>query len=206
MAVMSLPPEAPRESNEAPDGKAARSEKLQPFALPPGPISRRHLHVVDERGRVPRAVTLPNSHRLLQRAARDVEHAIMADAQPYPAGVERPKTRGDCASMPRPCPFVSCAHHLALDVDPVTGSMKVNFPDLDLDEMDETCSLDVADRGGATLDEIGVLLRVVRERIRQIELNAIRSIEESRESRGLGLPPERETYAPSGKGPHSGCP
>jgi hypothetical protein len=186
MAVMSLPPDP-----ETPAPKATNS--------------RRHLHIVDERGRVPRAVTLPNSHRLLQRAARDVEQAIMADARPYPAGVERPKTRGDCASMPRPCPFVSCAHHLALDVDPETGAMKVNFPDLDLEEMDETCSLDVADRGGTTLDEIGVLLRVVRERIRQIEVSGLAKIKDDRTGRHLGVPPERTVYAAS-KGPAAGCP
>lgn len=26
---------------------------------------------------------------------------------------ERPKTRGECYGMPRPCPFVSCRYHLA---------------------------------------------------------------------------------------------
>lgn len=26
---------------------------------------------------------------------------------------ERPKTRGECYEMPRPCPFVSCRYHLA---------------------------------------------------------------------------------------------
>ena len=28
----------------------------------------------------------------------------------YP--LERPKTRGECADMPRPCPFLSCRYHL----------------------------------------------------------------------------------------------
>ncbi len=31
--------------------------------------------------------------------------------------IVRPKTRGECASGPRPCPWVSCRHHLYLDVD-----------------------------------------------------------------------------------------
>jgi DNA-directed RNA polymerase sigma subunit (sigma70/sigma32) len=35
--------------------------------------------------------------------------------------------------------------------------------------MSETCSLDVADRGGITLEEVGELLNLTRERIRQVE-------------------------------------
>ena len=54
-------------------------------------------------------------------------------------------TRAECAEGPRPCPYVSCKHHLYLDVNPETGSIKLNFPDLEVDEMAETCSLDVAD-------------------------------------------------------------
>src|SRR6185312_8298743 len=46
----------------------------------------------------------------------------------YPADVERPRTRGDCADMPRPCPFVSCSHHLYLEVNPESGALKLNFP------------------------------------------------------------------------------
>ncbi|HUB07073.1 MAG TPA: DNA-binding protein, partial [Myxococcales bacterium] len=35
----------------------------------------------------------------------------------------RPKTRADCVNGPRPCLFVSCKHHLYLDVNPNTGSV-----------------------------------------------------------------------------------
>lgn len=30
--------------------------------------------------------------------------------------IPRPRTRGDCLTMPRPCPWVGCRHHLLLDV------------------------------------------------------------------------------------------
>lgn len=82
--------------------------------------------------------------------------------------IPRPKTRGDCVEGERPCPFVSCRHHLYLDVLP-EGSMRVNFPGKEIEEIPETCSLDVADVGETTLERVGELLNVTSERIRQIE-------------------------------------
>jgi Sigma-70, region 4 len=35
--------------------------------------------------------------------------------------------------------------------------------------MEETCSLDVADRGGETLEAVGAYLNITRERVRQLE-------------------------------------
>jgi len=53
--------------------------------------------------------------------------------QEYPEETKhlRPRTRADCKDAPRPCPFVSCKHHLYLDVSPRTGAIKMNFPDID---------------------------------------------------------------------------
>lgn len=82
---------------------------------------------------------------------------------------QRPKTRADCVNGPRPCLFVSCKHHLYLDVNPRTGSVKLNFPDKEIWELEETCALDVADRGGITLEEVGAIMNLTRERIRQVE-------------------------------------
>src|SRR5262249_28750008 len=49
-----------------------------------------------------------------------------------PVDEPRPRTRAECAEGQRPCPWVSCKHHLYLDVNPETGSIKLNFPDLEV--------------------------------------------------------------------------
>jgi hypothetical protein len=92
---------------------------------------------------------------------------------PMPEDVERPVTRADCKDMPRPCPFVACKYHLYLDVNPETGSIKLNFPDLEVWEMKDTCSLDVADKNGITLEEVGEIMNLTRERIRQVEVRGL---------------------------------
>lgn len=84
-----------------------------------------------------------------------------------------PRTREECAGGERPCPFVSCKHHLYLDVSARTGAIKLNFPDLDVWEMSETCALDIADRGGTTLEEVGAIMNLTRERIRQVEVKGL---------------------------------
>lgn len=84
---------------------------------------------------------------------------------------ERPRVRGDCVEGPRPCPWVSCRHHLMLDID-ARGLLQIGADDID--DMPETCSLDVADRGETYLEEIGKLLGgLTREGARQIELRAM---------------------------------
>lgn len=91
--------------------------------------------------------------------------------------VQKPRTRAECASGERPCPFVSCKHHLFLDVSARTGAIKLNFPDLEVWEMNETCALDVADRGGTTLEEVGAIMNLTRERIRQVEVKGLAKLQ-----------------------------
>lgn len=71
--------------------------------------------------------------------------------------------------MSRPCPYVACKYHLYIDVHPVRGSIKVNFPDLEVWELNTSCALDVADRGGVTLEEVGAIMNLTRQRVRQLE-------------------------------------
>ena len=81
----------------------------------------------------------------------------------------RPRTRADCVNSPRPCVFVSCKYNLYLDVNPETGSIKLNFPDKEIWELEYTCALDVSEKGGITLEEVGEIMNLTRERVRQVE-------------------------------------
>ncbi len=113
---------------------------------------------------------------------------------------ERPKNRSECRSGPRPCLFVSCKHHLYLDVNPETGSIKLNFPELEPWELEETCALDVAERGGITLEEVGDILNLTRERIRQLEVTALQKLRHESPKHELdafvGWDPRREDVMP----------
>lgn len=93
----------------------------------------------------------------------------------------RPKTRGDCldggSNAARPCPYAGCRYHLALYVSH-TGAITVPFGDGDVARLRQSCALDVVDAhpNGATLDEVGLVLNVSRERVRQIEAAAQRKL------------------------------
>lgn len=94
---------------------------------------------------------------------------------------QRPRTRADCIHGPRPCLFVSCKHNLYLDVNPETGSIKLNFPDKEIWELEHTCALDVAEKGGITLEEVGQIMNLTRERIRQVETRGLLKLREATE-------------------------
>ena len=98
---------------------------------------------------------------------------------------EKPKTRAECHEGMRPCPFVSCKYHLFLDVQPKTGAIKLNFPDIEVEDMTESCSLDIADRGGTTLEEVGAIMNLTRERIRQLEVRAMAKVKSLSEMEAL---------------------
>jgi len=110
--------------------------------------------------------------------ARRLTRKERAGLVDYPEDAERPRTRGECENGERPCPWVSCKWHLYLDVNRESGAIKLNFPTLEADELAETCTLDVADRGGTTLEQVADLINLTRERVRQLEFRALESLQE----------------------------
>jgi len=100
---------------------------------------------------------------------------------------ERCETRGECEGGPRPCPLVSCKYNLYLQVNPKTGTIAMQFPHLEPEHMpaDKSCVLDVAEEGPHSLDYIGTLLNMTRERVRQIEVKALKRAVTSKESDAL---------------------
>jgi hypothetical protein len=91
---------------------------------------------------------------------------------------QKPTKRGECLGMPRPCPFVSCRHHIVKIKGP--GDEGIRTDDHDDQTVDailavkESCSLDVADRVAKdkelSLAEVGEIMGFSRERARQVEM------------------------------------
>ncbi len=122
------------------------------------PRSRRHRRRHDE---------MPRKHTESVRELAKLVRLPVVDAP----DAERPRHRRDCQDGPRPCPWVSCRYHLYLDVSP-SGNLTIWYPSLDVDEVPETCALDVAEMEGQTLERVAEHFNVTRERIRQIENKA----------------------------------
>ncbi len=115
--------------------------------------------------------------------AQDALDAITGPLS-YDAEDCMPATRGECIDGPRPCPHVSCRHHLAISVTRF-GGLQITWPTLEIGEVVYSCSLDVADEhGGLILDDIGEILNITRERVRQIERRALDKIAASGKLRG----------------------
>jgi hypothetical protein len=117
---------------------------------------------------------------------------------------EHPRTRGECQGGPRPCPLVGCKYNLFLQVNPETGTMRLQFPDREPWHMPEkqSCALDVADEGGASLEHIGGIMNITRERVRQIEVRGLKHAGLGRDGEDLKTylgSPSRMTSSPLGE-------
>lgn len=167
----------------------ARADRFAREATKPKPGDSREIHR-SRRKRDVRAATI--SMKRLTKRELEMGRMLYPEADDIP---QRPRSRDECAGVPRPCPFVSCRHHLYLDVSARTGAIKLNFPDLEVDELpaDKSCALDVADVGGVTLEEVGAIMNLTRERIRQVELKARAKMEAVGETFAL-----REFYGEGG--------
>ncbi len=116
--------------------------------------------------------TRPRSKTIAMKRLTREELRVGAAMYP-PVDIARPTNRSECSNELRPCPWVACKHHLYLDINPETGSIKINFPDLEPWDLKHTCALDVAERGGITLEEVGEIMNLTRERIRQVEVRGL---------------------------------
>jgi len=157
-------PEAAGEENEEDEAPTERPE--------PAPASDASAEDASKRSK-----TIPRKQML-----RDRRRMIAEGRLPEILEYDRPTSRSICRSAERPCLYVSCRYHLYLDVNPNTGSIKINFPELEPWELSETCALDVAERGGVTLEEVGDIMNLTRERIRQVEVTGLEKLRDTQAS------------------------
>lgn len=118
---------------------------------------------------------VPKQARARELVRRNLEletRAIEADGLTF----ERPRTRGDCENGPRPCPWVSCRHHLYLEVTEA-GSVQIRHPGKSPHELEHSCALDEAARGGLALRDVGDRLGALEpELVRQVEIRALDTV------------------------------
>jgi hypothetical protein len=142
----------------------------------------------------------PRSLGIHPLGTRELKEKRRIDADPdlMLALAARPRTRRDCKDGPRPCPWAGCAMHLALYVTP-WGGPKVMFPDaeggIDFDAMPETCALDIAERGPATVELIATSLGFTDERVRQLQRAVERKLRPVLESLRADDPRIRTLFA-----------
>lgn len=112
----------------------------------------------------------------------------------------------------RPCPWISCRHHVVgvheggcvgrlgdsfitslpwRDDDATSGARTSDDPEFiervadAVVALPHSCTLDLAERDGMTLEEVGQVLRITRERVRQIEKNGKEMLRSQRRRRML---------------------
>lgn len=90
---------------------------------------------------------------------------------------------------------MGCKHHLYLDVRRL-GDIQFNFPKLAVEDLKESCALDVAAHGSQTLEKVGELLNITRERVRQIVEAAIQKGGRVARTQGFKNPYKEETSDP----------
>jgi hypothetical protein len=82
-------------------------------------------------------------------------------------------TRGACRKLAGPCPHAVCRFNLTSERRDNRGAKAAQYH---LPVVHETCALEAADHGGMTLEEIASRLSLTRERVRQIELGALKKL------------------------------
>lgn len=159
------------------DVKKSTDQPPPRLEAPVVPVERlRTAHRVRARTLAPKRLTRDELALRTKLTLADLEYdkpVFRSDCRDAATNARFGGPRVDGCNAERPCPWVRCKHHLYLDVNPETGSIKLNFPDLEVWELGESCALDVAETGGTTLESVGELLNLTRERIRQVEFRAL---------------------------------
>lgn len=111
----------------------APAELFPPF-MPPGPPAARAPYPA---GPAPSQVPIPMPCAPTGKGKSMGTSNLSRDEERIKTLVRReslpvlPADRPTCRKAARPCAFVSCRHHLYLDVNPESGAIKVNFPGLE---------------------------------------------------------------------------
>lgn len=100
--------------------------------------------------------------------------------------------RSECRDGPRPCPHVRCRYHLAVEALP-TGTLRIYAEDPA--DLVESCSLDVAERGGASQRQLAIILGVTTQRANQMEFDALLHLKQIFLRQGLSEADIREIMA-----------
>ena len=188
------PPEPPRVAKphkkrtgrkakyHAKHARSLRAVRVVPApVVAPAPVAQ----VVPEAERVDVPVTRLRARTtsVKRLAKRELEQGRQEYPPSINAAIPRPRTWGECEERGLgawvPCPYVGCKHHLAVDVSARCGSIKEAYPGLDVDQLPATCSLRVAAEGEHTLEAVGQLANITRERARQIEAKALKKLARS---------------------------
>lgn len=97
--------------------------------------------------------------------------------------LERPKKYSDCAAVGlgspgRPCPYASCEHHAMFTI--VDGEYRLTYDTDEIDEMPFTCFA-YESAIPLTLESIGERLNISKERVRQIQNEALAKLKDGRQ-------------------------
>jgi hypothetical protein len=97
-----------------------------------------------------------------------------------PLPQQRPQTRGECSSVPRPCPFVSCRYNLSLEVTN-RGTIVYNWVNKegDLDPV-SNCALDHADKGEMPLEVLAQATKLHVSTLYQVGAKGLKRVHDMR--------------------------
>lgn len=123
----------------------------------------------------PPAVVPTHVHDSQRKQIFEYKRALAIDRFLYPEHVERPRTRADCVDGLRPCPYVACRYNMYLDVLP-GGTVRFLWDQPWDVPPHQSCALDLAERGGMILEDLGAVFGMTRERAGQVELIAFEEL------------------------------